>query len=362
MMRKSHLLLMAMSLLLTLSFASYALASEKVVLDFGERQIFAKPNDPAFIFLKKEMHDRFPQINISSLALEKVVILAKSRRGHGTVQLKVGKNVTPKAQIAGSPQAFYSPARHTFDRVQLNNPSYNSNGPWRLLLRGNIVISKIVLIINDDQHIEKRHKHDSSTWPGNQFRNENSIESRIYVDKRHDRLHSRQPLLPLLLPARSWGTDIEGEMARGQKSNNRRDGWDYPDTITETYSKATYRSGYQPTSLFIRPDSRVIDQYSGKGNIRALQIALSATAGDNHNKRAPLSATFGISINGRTYSQTIHIDNSHVKNRKVVNKTLNISGDWSADEIRNSHIWILPSRESCDFTVTELQSFVTSFK
>ncbi len=360
MIKKLHIHFLVIALLLTIASPSLATNRERITMDFEDSHIYSRFNDPTPVFLKKELRKRFPGVDLSHLDLRKAIVVAKSRRGHGTVKLKVGKNISSKAQIGGSPQAFHSTAKHTFDRLKIDSPSYSSNGPWQLLFNGNIVLRKIVLIVDNNGSSPKREHNNYYGWSPDYNSDDRQIDSGFYSERIIEKLHRNDSPLPMVLPAKTWGTSIEGEKRCGQKSNNSRDGWDYPNTICDSTSKATYHRGYQPTQLYIQPDARVIDQFSKTTTIRSLDITVSASPGNRRKSHGPVSATFGITINGQTYSKAIYLDPLKAKHRKTLNTTLKLSGNWSKKDIHNSKVWILPNWESGDFTVTKIQSLVTS--
>lgn len=329
-------------------------------MHFEDSQIFSRFNDPKQIYLKKELRKRFPGVDISRLELRKAIVVAKSRKGHGTVQLRVGKNLTDRTEIGGSPRTFHSSGRNSFDRLQLQSPSHSSKGPWQLLLRGNIILRKIVLVVDSDRHSQKSDQHNSYSWSYEYNSYDNNQNHSGYPENIREKLRRPYSPLPLVLPSKAWGTEVEGKKLCGKSSNNGHDGWDYPNTICESNSKATYRSGYQPTRLYTQPDIRVLDQFTDNTDIKNLQISISATAGKNRKSNRPVSATFGITINGQTFSKKIYLDSSKAKKGKKLHKTLNVSGNWSKNDLQKCRIWILPNWESGDFTISQLHSLVTA--
>jgi len=96
------------------------------------------------IYLKKELRRRYPQFDLHSYSLRKVLLLAKSRRGHGLASLSVGDYYTREQTIQGQPRDF----RHNgyfYNRLKFRNPAPGADGPWQIHLRGNINVNRVVL-------------------------------------------------------------------------------------------------------------------------------------------------------------------------------------------------------------------------
>lgn len=339
--------------------ADYSLAdhNETLTLHFHDNEIIAKRDSPTHIFLKRELKHRYPNVNISRLELKKVIILAKSRKGHGSARLRVGREISARSTIAGRPKDYYNPAGYTFDRIKFHSPSYNSNGPWQLLLNGHIVLRKIIIVLENNYFA-----------PSHQYRPASNIDDQSYVYTQNNQRHSysqqkpnasKNALLPIVLPARVWGTAAEGERRCGQKSQNAKDGWDYPDTVCNGYGRATYRSGYQPVKLFIKPDIRPLDSYSQKRRVSELKIRFAASAEHDQKVKNPLSATIGIDIDGKTFTKNIYLDANTIAKQDSSRHSLAISGSWNHKNIRKSRIWIQPHSNSIDFSINSLQLVAT---
>lgn len=133
-----------------------AMASrQRLVLDFNDTHMRGHQGEPATIMLKKSIKSQYPWIRISELDLRRVKLVAKSKRGRGGAALRVGNWGTDMYEVAGSPQDFHDGRRITFDKVKFNNPSHNSHGPWQLDLKGNFIVRKVVLEVED--HSRRRH-------------------------------------------------------------------------------------------------------------------------------------------------------------------------------------------------------------
>jgi hypothetical protein len=128
---------------------------ERFVLDFADSQIRGNRGEAATIFLRRSLRNQYPWADLSTMDLRRVVLVAKSRRGRGGASLRVGNNATGLYQVAGAPRDFSDDHRYTFDRVRFRNPSTDSRGPWQIDLRGNFIVRKVVLELED--HTWNRH-------------------------------------------------------------------------------------------------------------------------------------------------------------------------------------------------------------
>jgi len=120
-------------------------APQKLVLKFGGKT-FIKNN---IIPLKKLIKQNYPYTNLHNKDLLRVVLLAKSKFGKGTAKLVIGSKESSPVFLNGYPSKFFVNQKNTYDKVTIENPSYDSFGKWQILLRGNIRVLKIkVFLIN----------------------------------------------------------------------------------------------------------------------------------------------------------------------------------------------------------------------
>lgn len=135
---------------------------ERFVLDFNDSHIRSHKGEGATIFLKKSLKEQYPWVQVSDLKLKKVVLVAKSKQGRGGADLRVGKRATDMYEVGGRPRSFHNNDRGSFDRVKFGNPSHSSKGRWQLGLRGNLIVRKVVLVV--DNHRKREHY---SRWDRN---------------------------------------------------------------------------------------------------------------------------------------------------------------------------------------------------
>ncbi|MFW2366085.1 MAG: hypothetical protein ACN4GW_06690 [Desulforhopalus sp.] len=124
-------------------------ARERYVLEFDDVHIQGYRGEPAILFLKKAFRQQYPSVELTDTDLRKVVLVAKSKKGHGEVQLRVGQWITESSAVAGRPIDFRDRRKITFDRVRFHNPSSSSQGPWQLQLQGNFIVRKIVVDLDN---------------------------------------------------------------------------------------------------------------------------------------------------------------------------------------------------------------------
>jgi len=151
------------AMLMLFCIPAWAMASqERFVLDFNDSHIRSHKGEAATIFLKKSLKEQHPWVQLSDLELKKVVLVAKSKQGRGGVGLRVGKVATDMYEVGGRPRSFHNNDRSSFDRVKFWNPSHGSRGPWQIGLRGNFIVRKVILIV--DNHRRRDHY---SRWDRN---------------------------------------------------------------------------------------------------------------------------------------------------------------------------------------------------
>jgi hypothetical protein len=129
---------------------NFALAErEKIVLDFDDNYYHAGKGKTATLLLKHELRRQYPRLKVKNFKLRKVVLVAKSKRGHGTAQLLVGNNASHPERINGFPAQYHDNRGYSFDRVPFHNPSRASDGRWQIVLQGNLVVRKVILVLDD---------------------------------------------------------------------------------------------------------------------------------------------------------------------------------------------------------------------
>lgn len=148
-------LLAALLMIFLIPFNAMA-SQERFVLDFNDSHIRGHKGEAATLFLKRSLKQQYPGAEISNMDLRKVVLVAKSKKGRGGAQLRVGDRATSMYEVYGHPGSFQNDRRSSFDRVRFQNPSNNSQGPWQIDLKGNFIVRKVVLEV--ENHSRPRHQ------------------------------------------------------------------------------------------------------------------------------------------------------------------------------------------------------------
>lgn len=141
-------------LLLLAALPGQALAKgNRFVLDFGGSHIVSERHGNSSLYLKKELQEQYPGIVVSNYRLRKVILVAKSKRGSGEAQLRVGPKLTGRYRVGGNPRMFSSNHDKSYNSVWIDNPFYDSWGPWQLLLQGNLKVREVVLVVEERKHL-----------------------------------------------------------------------------------------------------------------------------------------------------------------------------------------------------------------
>jgi hypothetical protein len=104
------------------------------------------------IRLKQEIKRVNPDLNLRRADLVEVKLVAKSKKGRGTVYLTEGDYVSRTKQVYGTPDMFH--AGGGYERIFLMAPR-QEQGAWQLHLRGNIKVRRIVATLEVRNHRPK---------------------------------------------------------------------------------------------------------------------------------------------------------------------------------------------------------------
>lgn len=154
---------MILTLLIFLVPCLAAASKERYVIDFGDRHISKHKGARATIFLKKSLKEQYPWLDLNKSELRKVVLVARSRNGRGAVQFRVGDWLTGMHPIKGSSHSFTKRPRVPFDRIAFHHPTGKSRGPWQLHLKGNVIIRKVIVEIENPKW-RQHHRRWSYNW------------------------------------------------------------------------------------------------------------------------------------------------------------------------------------------------------
>jgi hypothetical protein len=136
-------LLMSAAMFLMLFTSSVFAQAEMFKLEYGD-QTFQGENT---LLLKKKIKESRPYLDLRSMKLDKVIIVAKSKLGYAKATLNVGYSSTAPSTITGFAEDFFNPAPYTFDRIRFKNRTGNSFGQWQVMLKGKIMVKKVIVFV-----------------------------------------------------------------------------------------------------------------------------------------------------------------------------------------------------------------------
>lgn len=157
-------LLVAALMMIVLVPVNAMAARERFVLDYNDSQIRGHKGQPSTIFLKKSLKQQYPHAAISRMELRRVVVVVKSKKGKGGAQLRVGNRATPMYRVDGHPGSFKKNRGKSFDRINFRNPSNDSRGPWQVNLKGNCIVRKVVLEVENHSRPQRHFRWLSHNW------------------------------------------------------------------------------------------------------------------------------------------------------------------------------------------------------
>ena len=142
-MNKFHKTLFVLFLLLSgLSLQASADAGiDKLELPLGD--VTLKPGTA--LKLKALALKLDADLDVNSINLLAIDVLAKSRQGKGTVRLRVGNNLTAWTNVPGTQSTFDSKEAGSYSSIKLRSPEEGKGQLWQLLVNGYIKIKKITL-------------------------------------------------------------------------------------------------------------------------------------------------------------------------------------------------------------------------
>ena len=314
--------------------------TKRLVIKYQDREIQAL-NRQATINIKRELQRLYPHLNINSYSLKKVVVMTKSRDGYGTVQLGVNKKRGKAARVKGHRNDFHKGDRFNFDKIELSNPGGKGHGNWYLHFNGRFKVRKIIVAVEEKPYkSQKLSKHYKNHQKNNKSHNYLADSPYRHNDHTGQRYPNRD--LSINLVPRSWGTGWEREKSCSRSSDNTNDGWNYPDSICQARSKASFIAGNSPNILFVRPDIRPLKIYRDSVKIKRIGISVSLNGHGDYG-----SSLIGIEIGGRRYNKQI----SYHRGQARAGGSMTISGSWNKWEVEQARIWIKPQHLTEKLTV-----------
>lgn len=312
----------------------------RLVIPFDNYRIQGDWGEPATLFLKRELRQRYPKIVVRDLDLRKVVLVARSRHGRGVARLRVGEHVTSPRRVARGGHRHNTSWKSDLYRVRFRNPSLDSRGAWQILLDGRFVINKVVMVVEDRSYrIPAGHfeRPEDGYGPPERWSDHDSPEIRRGST---------------MLQIRVWGTDMEREKPCSQHTSNAPDGWSKPQNVCHPEGEARFAKGYPPVRIYIRPD---VSGLMGKKNsvVEGLRVRVTAR-GSKGTRQQPISATLGIDIGGQTYTRNFRVMAGSKHTSGMQRQTLVVKGWWRPKQLHNAKVWVRPNQSTGDFMVRQL--------
>ncbi|MDZ4660661.1 MAG: hypothetical protein SGJ18_03485 [Pseudomonadota bacterium] len=121
--------------------------TQQLTLDFYDYEIGGQEA----LRLKEEIQRQYPRINLQYAELLSVQLVAKSRMGRAHASLRVGGAQSGDYTISGNPHDWFDGSEYTFDTTYFNNDRGASQGPWQIIITGNVKIRRVHLTINQRQ-------------------------------------------------------------------------------------------------------------------------------------------------------------------------------------------------------------------
>lgn len=124
----------------------YGGADQKLVLDYHDQHLRGSNT----LKLKQKIRQMYGRSFMKNYDILKVRVVAKSKHGGGTAQLKIGQWTSNPKRLYGSPSDFHNNRPRTYDRVVFENNSWrNEGGVWQVKLQGNIKVKKVVVFLQE---------------------------------------------------------------------------------------------------------------------------------------------------------------------------------------------------------------------
>lgn len=92
------------------------------------------------VFLKQEILNRYPQLQLQRFQLKSVFVKGISQHGQGQIELSIGGVSVDQKRIYGNPRDFHQENIQAYDNIYLYPGATNTDGPWQLHTFGNIKI------------------------------------------------------------------------------------------------------------------------------------------------------------------------------------------------------------------------------
>ncbi len=117
--------------------------TQQLTVNLYDREIAGQD----YLRLRDEVQRQYPGINLSFAELMSVQLVAKSRMGRASASLLVGGAQSGDYTIPGNPRDWMNPNDWTFTNTYINNDRGSSQGPWQIIVTGNVKVRSVTLTI-----------------------------------------------------------------------------------------------------------------------------------------------------------------------------------------------------------------------
>jgi len=121
--------------------------TQEITLDFYDREIGGQEE----LRLKEEIQRQHPYVNLQFAELLSIQLVAKSRHGRASASLLVGSVQSGDQAIYGNPRDWYDQSEWSYSTNTFNNDQRTSQGPWQIIITGNVMVRRVVLSITQRQ-------------------------------------------------------------------------------------------------------------------------------------------------------------------------------------------------------------------
>jgi len=99
------------------------------------------------IRLKGELKRQRPNLRLRDFNLKKVIVMAKSFRGRGSMDLVIDGMQVSSSNVPGFPRGYDARDMRSYKRLVLKPRGQDTTGKWQLDLRGKIKIDSLTLVL-----------------------------------------------------------------------------------------------------------------------------------------------------------------------------------------------------------------------
>lgn len=205
-----------------------------------------------------------------NMQLVAVKLIAKSKQGRGKATLVVGQEQSYAQTIYGNPYDFHDDSQYTYEKMNLTNPSYDSQGKWQIKLQGNIKVKRVVLIVK--KKMNNRNRNISVQLYGQQFRGLSTLKLKKLIKQQNPMINLQMAKIKkVVLVAKSKRGMGEASLIVGQDSS-------YPEYINGSPRQFHSESPRSYSTVVLQNtsyDSAGKWQIELQGNIKVKEVIIT---------------------------------------------------------------------------------------